>query len=173
MIGVGRRGCPALLTGSGVLCAEVLELLCVAAGGRRLVVRGGVRIGLRLVSARARVVLRCRLGRAGAAVGIWRGGGLGGVRLGRPRRRRRGGGGRLRGERRAGARHAQVDGLPGGGVVGDGRSATGGDGERERDERYGDEPLVREAQGATSSQLGSAAIRRPHVGQSLRSFCAG
>ena len=92
---------------------------------------------------------------------------------GRLRGRGRGGGGRLGGERLTRARNRQVDRFPGSGLVGDLRAAAGGQGERERDERYGDEPLVREAQGATSSQLGSAAIRRPHVGQSLRSFWAG
>ena len=76
----------------------------------------------------------------------------------------------------AGARPSPVPGTsswagsPGTSWTVDGGTAAAGEGEDEQGDGYG-EPR-REAH-ATSSQRGSAAIRRPHVGQSFRSFWAG
>ena len=67
------------------------------------------------------------------------------------------------------ARDLQVD-RAAGHVVDDNRRPAAA-GEDEQDDWYG-KPRAGEAH-APSSQRGSAAIRRPHVGQSLRSFWAG
>src|SRR5215210_1401673 len=152
--------------GARVLLAELLELLGRRAG-RGLLVRG--RAVLRGGRGRGRgrgARVRARLARRpGVAGGGDRGGGrigAGGLAGARGGGRRHVGGALLvrHAERRRGPRNL----LDGGGV---GAAARRGDRKAEkRQQKGGAEP----AHGGRG-QRGSAAMRRPQVGQSLRSFC--
>ena len=161
---------PGALTGAGVLLAELLELLGRRPGlgllvGRRAVLGGGRRrgrgAGVRAGAAGSPVVPVAPVLPVSAGVGV--GVGVPG-RGGRRGRRRRHVGGALlvrHAQHRRGARD-----LFHGEVV---AAAAGGDERRAPRQR---QRRTDEAGARRRGQRGSAAMRRPQVGQSLRSFCA-